>query len=241
MRACARECAARERVCTARKHLHAHAPPPRRRKAQRRDVSHCFRKSRLVTAAWRCTRPLTPRAGAPAVKAVAVVVRMASIVRGTERDERDWEPQGTALADTDGPYSVNPRDDTSAVNSSLSGASSWGTGHEAPRARGPRLRCSPGWASTRAPRWTASARRRACAPHRAHMARQPHPPGPVARGWSHLPPRAPRCCPGQPLALLKPARRDAGRSLAGWRALATVSAQRRAGGGSNSLGWVSTR
>ena len=84
MRACARECAARERVCTARKHSHAHAPPPRRRKAQRRDVSHCFRKSRLVTAAWRCTRPLTPRAGAPAVKAVAVVVRMASIVRGTE-------------------------------------------------------------------------------------------------------------------------------------------------------------
>jgi len=236
VRACARECAARERVFTARKHSHAHAPPPRRRKAQRRDVSHCFRKSRLVTAAWRCTRPLTPRAGAPAVKAVAVVVRMASIVRGTERDERDWAPgDGTRGHCTSSQKSsVHP----SSVNSSLSGASSWGTGHEDPRARGPRLRCSPGWASTRAPRWTASARRRACAPDKAHMARQPRPPGPVARGWPHLPPR---CRPGQPMALLKPARRDAGRSWAGWRALATVSAQRRAGGCSNSLGWVSTR
>ena len=198
VRACARECAARERVCTARKHSHAHAPPPRRRKAQRRDVSHCFRKSRLVTAAWRCTRPLTPRAGAPAVKAVAVVVRMASIVRGTERARQSViGSQGTALADTlncANPSSYNP----ASVNSSLSGASSWGTGHEDPRARGPRLRCSPGWGSTRAPRWTASARRRACAPDKAHMARQPRPPGPVARGWPHLPPR---CRPGQPMAL----------------------------------------
>lgn len=67
------------------------------------------------------------------------------------------------------------------------------------------------------------------------------PSGPVARGPPRLPPRAPRCRPGQPLALLKPARHDAGLCLAGWRALATVSAQRRAGGGSNSLGWVSTR
>ena len=56
----------------------AHAPPPRRRKAQLRDVSHLDRKSRLVTAAWRCT----PRAGAPppSEKAVAEVVRIASML-----------------------------------------------------------------------------------------------------------------------------------------------------------------
>jgi hypothetical protein len=60
-----------------------HAPPPRRRKAQLRDVSHLDRKSRLVTAAWRCTRALVPRAGAPPPieKAIAEVERIASMCR----------------------------------------------------------------------------------------------------------------------------------------------------------------
>ena len=80
MCASARACA---RMCTPR----MHAPPPRRRKAQLRDVSHLDRKSRLVTAAWRCTRAPVLRAGAPppSEKAVAEVERIASM--GVEGDE----------------------------------------------------------------------------------------------------------------------------------------------------------
>ena len=73
------------RVCTPR----MHAPPPRRRKAQLRDVSHLDRKSRLVTAAWRCTRAPVLRAGAPPPieKAVAEVERIASMGVGGDEGE----------------------------------------------------------------------------------------------------------------------------------------------------------
>ena len=87
----------RNHGCGARRGACAHAPPPRRRKAQLRDVSHLDRKSRLVTAAWRCT----PRAGAPppSEKAVAEVERIASIFGERVVMKRRSRPGGRARAE----------------------------------------------------------------------------------------------------------------------------------------------
>ena len=164
----------------ARRGACAHAPPPRRRKAQLRDVSHLDRKSRLVTAAWRCT----PRAGAPppSEKAVAEVVRIASMLSVMKEGSPELFARLCANRET-------VRTILFRLNSLLTVESSWGSGHEGPQAHAPKLCCSPEWASTRALRWTVAARRRACIQNSVGRARKPHPAGtgrPVGRGWSRL-------------------------------------------------------
>ena len=205
------------RVCTPR----MHAPPPRRRKAQLRDVSHLDRKSRLVTAAWRCTRAPVLRAGAPPPieKAVAEVERIASMGVGGD------EGEGGQARDERGQYMTETLPRLYYVltvrtflfqSSTVRGQPSRGgvalmraRQHTAPR-------CAVRQYG-RVDEHLVGRLRVEDAPvseTKACKASQPHPARPLGRGWLRL--AAPRCrCPGHPLALPKPARRHSGPTWAG--------------------------